>query len=100
MKLLMPKSKAEAQANKKKPLVLFNLEIEYYLRVFRRKWNEPRREGLTVVRATPTVVQVEGSTTWYDLNRCTRVPRLRPRRREEQPEIDEGDEQIELAERE
>ncbi len=68
-----------------------------YLRVFRRRWNEPRREGpYTVVRATPTAVQVEGSTTWYHLNHCTRVPRLRPRRREEQPEIDEeGDEHVE-----
>ncbi len=73
-----------------------------YLRVFRRRWNEPRREGpYTVVRATPTAVQVEGSTTWYHLNHCTRVPRLRPRRREEQPEIDEeGDEQVEPPERE
>ncbi len=75
---------------------------QVYLRVFRRRWNEPRREGpYTVVRATPTAVQVEGSTTWYHLNHCTRVPRLRPRRREEQPEIDEeGDEQIEPPERE
>ncbi len=55
----------------------------------------------TVVRATPTAVQVEGSTTWYHLNHCTRVSRLRPRRREEQPEIDEeGDEHIEPPERE
>lgn len=47
-----------------------------YLRVFRRKWNEPRREGpYKVVRATPTAVQVEGSTTWYHLNHCTRGPK-------------------------
>ncbi len=72
------------------------------MRVFRRRWNEPRREGpYTVVRATPTAVQVEGSTTWYHLNHSTRVPRLRPRGREEQPEIDEeGNEQIEPPERE
>lgn len=40
--------------------------------IFRnRKWNKPRREGpYTVVKATPTVVQVEGSTTWYHLNHC------------------------------
>jgi hypothetical protein len=71
---------------------------QVYLRVFRRRWNEPRREGpYTVVRATPTAVQVEGSTTWYHLNHCTRVPRLRPRRREEQIESDggEGNEQVE-----
>lgn len=49
---------------------------QVYLKVFRRKWNEPRREGpYAVVRATPTAVQVEGSTTWYHLNHCTRVPK-------------------------
>ncbi len=51
---------------------------QVYLRVFRRKWNEPRREGpYKVVRATPTAVQVEGSITWYHLNHCTRVPKVR-----------------------
>ncbi len=30
-----------------------------------------------MVRATPTAVQVEGSTTWYHLNHCTRVPKVR-----------------------
>ncbi|XP_036066596.1 uncharacterized protein K02A2.6-like [Oryzias melastigma] len=45
-----------------------------YIKVFRRKWHEPRREGpYVVVRATPTAVQVEGSTTWYHLNHCTRA---------------------------
>lgn len=49
---------------------------QVYLKVFRRKWNEPRREGpYRVVRATPTSIQVEGSTTWYHLNHCTRVPK-------------------------
>ncbi|XP_056592765.1 uncharacterized protein LOC130411831 [Triplophysa dalaica] len=62
-----------------------------YLRVFRRKWNEPRREGpYTVTRATPTAVQVEGSTTWYHLNHCTRVPQLR-RRDPEQPDEEAED---------
>ena len=33
---------------------------QVYLRVFRRKWNESRREGpYKVVIATPTAVQVE-----------------------------------------
>ena len=27
-----------------------------------------------MVRATPTAVQVEGSTTWYHLNHCMKVP--------------------------
>lgn len=48
---------------------------QVYLKVFRRKWNEARREGpYRVIRATPTAVQVEGSTCWYHLNHCTRVP--------------------------
>ena len=45
------------------------------LKVFRRKWHEPWREGpYTVVRVTPTAVQLEGSTTWYHLSHCTKVP--------------------------
>ncbi|XP_072904472.1 uncharacterized protein [Hemitrygon akajei] len=47
---------------------------QVYLRVFRRKWNEPRREGpFTVTKASPTAVQVEGHSTWYHLNHCTRA---------------------------
>ncbi|KAK3555247.1 hypothetical protein QTP86_011809, partial [Hemibagrus guttatus] len=47
---------------------------QIYLRVFQRKWNEPRREGpYKVVAATKTAVQVEAKTTWYQLNHCTRV---------------------------
>lgn len=56
---------------------------QVYLRVFRRKWNEPRREGpYTVVRATSTAIQVENSNTWYHLNHCTKVPRLRERQQD------------------
>ncbi|KAK0144661.1 Gag polyprotein [Merluccius polli] len=47
-----------------------------------RKWNEPRREGpYKVTNATPTVIEVEGSSTWYHLNHCTKA--ARPRTREE-----------------
>ncbi len=54
---------------------------QIYLRVFRRKWNEPRREGpYKVVSATSTAVQVEGSTTWYHLIICTSVPKRRTER--------------------
>ncbi|XP_057184227.1 uncharacterized protein LOC130550742 isoform X2 [Triplophysa rosa] len=50
------------------------------LRVFRKRWNEPRREGpYTVIPVTPTTVQVEGRNTWYHLNHCTRVPQLHRR---------------------
>ncbi|XP_070301136.1 retrovirus-related Pol polyprotein [Salvelinus sp. IW2-2015] len=48
-----------------------------YIRVFRRKCNEPRREGpYEVVRATRTAIQGEGSTTWYHLNHCTKAQRI------------------------
>ncbi len=30
-----------------------------------------------MMRATPTAVQVEEITTWYHLNHCTRVPKVR-----------------------
>ncbi len=51
---------------------------QVYLRVFRRKWNELRREGTyKVVRTNPTTVQVEGSPTLYNLNHCSRVPKVR-----------------------
>ncbi|XP_054631905.1 uncharacterized protein LOC129181160 [Dunckerocampus dactyliophorus] len=50
---------------------------QVYIKVYRRKWHEPRREGpYKVVRATPTAVQVEGSTTWYHLNHCTKMTAL------------------------
>lgn len=61
-----------------------------YLRVFRRKWNEPRREGpYKVTAATSTAVQVEGSNTWYHLNHCTRVPKERNRTRGNRLEANE-----------
>ncbi|XP_062905776.1 uncharacterized protein LOC134347311 [Mobula hypostoma] len=47
---------------------------QVYVPVFRRKWNKPRREGpFTVTKASPTAVQVEGRSTWYHLNHCTRA---------------------------
>ncbi|XP_062902003.1 uncharacterized protein LOC134345377 isoform X2 [Mobula hypostoma] len=51
---------------------------QVYVRAFRRKWNEPRREEpFTVTKASPTTVQVEGRSTWYHLNHCTRaVPQV------------------------
>ena len=58
---------------------------QVYIRVFRRKWNEPRREGpYKVTNATPTAIQVEGSSTWYHLNHCTKA--AQPRTREERGE--------------
>ena len=62
---------------------------QVYLRVFRRKWNEPRREGpYKVTNATPTAIQVEGSATWYHLNHCTKAAQPRDKREEEEPDAD------------
>lgn len=70
-----------------------------YLRVLRMKWNEPRREGTyKMVRATPKAVQVEGSTSWYHLNHCTRVPKIKPRRLEVQVVEEEGGQAADTSE--
>ena len=64
---------------------------QVYLMVFRRKWNEPRREGpYKVTNATPTAIQVEGCATWYHLNHCTKAaqPKARDEREEEGEEPD------------
>ena len=46
-----------------------------YVKVFRRKWFHPRREGpFLVTRCTGTALQVEGSPTWYHLNHCVKAP--------------------------
>ncbi|XP_029926020.1 uncharacterized protein LOC115372353 [Myripristis murdjan] len=45
-----------------------------YIRVFKRKSLEPRREGpYKVVLATPTALKVEGKTFWYHLNHCCKA---------------------------
>ena len=45
-----------------------------YVRKFRRRWNEPRREGpFRITTTSPTALQVEGSSVWYHLNHCTRA---------------------------
>uniref|UniRef100_A0A3Q3F3X5 Murine leukemia virus integrase C-terminal domain-containing protein n=1 Tax=Labrus bergylta TaxID=56723 RepID=A0A3Q3F3X5_9LABR len=42
-----------------------------FVKVFRRKWFNERREGpFEVVRSTGTAVQVKGSPTWYHLSHC------------------------------
>jgi len=53
-----------------------------YLRVFRRHWNEPRREETCrVAGATSTAIQVEWNTIWSHPNHCTTT--IQPRTREE-----------------
>ena len=46
-----------------------------FVKVFRRKWYNERREGpFEVVRSTGTAVQVKGSPTWYHLSHCVKAP--------------------------
>ncbi|KAE8281764.1 hypothetical protein D5F01_LYC19147 [Larimichthys crocea] len=46
-----------------------------FVKVFRRKWFNARREGpFEVVRCTGTAVQVKGSPTWYHLSHCVKAP--------------------------
>ncbi|KAJ8011923.1 hypothetical protein DPEC_G00063360 [Dallia pectoralis] len=43
-----------------------------YVKMYRRKWDEPRREGpYRVARATKTAVQVDGSQFWFHTSHCT-----------------------------
>ncbi|KAI3370343.1 hypothetical protein L3Q82_025112, partial [Scortum barcoo] len=47
-----------------------------FVKVFRRKWYNERREGpFEVVRSTGTAVQVKGSPTWYHLSHCVKAPK-------------------------
>ncbi|KAK0130880.1 hypothetical protein N1851_034439 [Merluccius polli] len=51
-----------------------------------RNWNKPRREGpFKVTNATPTAIEVGGSSTWYLLNHCRKdaQPKTREDRKEE-----------------
>uniref|UniRef100_A0A671WVG1 Gag-Pol polyprotein n=1 Tax=Sparus aurata TaxID=8175 RepID=A0A671WVG1_SPAAU len=46
---------------------------QVFIRVFRRHWHEPRREGpFKVVLTTPSALKVEGKNFWYHRNHCTR----------------------------
>ncbi|KAJ8333499.1 hypothetical protein SKAU_G00415070 [Synaphobranchus kaupii] len=61
-----------------------------YVRKFRRRWNEQRREGpFRITRTSPTALQVEGSNMWYHLNHCTRA--VGGEQEDEQSETQEGD---------
>ncbi|KAK3535919.1 hypothetical protein QTP70_021217 [Hemibagrus guttatus] len=45
-----------------------------YVKVFKRKWNEPRRvRPLKVVLATPTALKVEGKNAWFHLNHLSQA---------------------------
>ncbi|XP_041864846.1 uncharacterized protein LOC121654677 [Melanotaenia boesemani] len=71
--------RVKEKANEPKPVSVTSGPVvpgdKVYIKEFRRKWNTPRRRGpYTVVRATPTSVQVEGSVAWHHLNHCSLAP--------------------------
>ena len=46
-----------------------------YLKVFRRKWNQPRYEGPhEVVKSTGVAVQIKDSPKWINLRHCIKAP--------------------------
>ena len=65
-----------------------------FVKVFRRKWFNARREGpFEVVRCTGTAVQVEGSPTWFHLNHCVKAPSEETLRLQDQEQDDETPEE-------
>ncbi len=45
-----------------------------YIKVFKRKWDQPWREGpFKVISVTPTALKVEDKKFWFHLNHCCRV---------------------------
>ncbi|KAK3546788.1 hypothetical protein QTP86_001940 [Hemibagrus guttatus] len=46
-----------------------------YVKVFKRRWNKPRRVGpLKVILATPIALKVKRKNAWFHLNHCCRAP--------------------------
>ena len=48
---------------------------QVYLKIFRRKWFNNRREGpFTVTQSIGNAIRVQGSDTWYHLSHCIKAP--------------------------
>ncbi len=59
------------ESNRNGPITVGNL---VYIKVYRRKWDEPRREGpYEVTSATPTSIKVQGSNFWYHISHCLKI---------------------------
>ena len=64
----------EREANISSELQKVNPGDWVYVKVFKRKWDQPRREGsFKVSLATPTALKVEGKKVWFHLNHCCRA---------------------------
>ncbi|XP_054861141.1 uncharacterized protein LOC118470853 isoform X4 [Amphiprion ocellaris] len=75
----MDSSQKVKEANNKDdthiPVDVRNIQVgdQVFIRVFRRQWNEPRRDGpFKVILTTPTALKVEGKPYWFHRNHCTR----------------------------
>ncbi len=59
------------ESNRNGPIAVGDL---VYIKVYRRKWDEPRREGpYEVTSATPTSIKVQGSNFWYHISHCLKI---------------------------
>ncbi len=59
------------ESNRSGPIAVGDL---VYIKVYRRKWDEPRREGpYEVTSATPTSIKVQGLKFWYHISRCLKI---------------------------
>ena len=65
---------------------------QVYVKVYRRKWKDPRRDGpFEVTRTTGHAIQVKGSPLWYHLSHCVKAPADLDDSPPEEP-VPEGDE--------
>ncbi len=59
------------ESNRSGPIAVGDL---VYIKVYQRKWDEPRREGPNeVTSATPTSIKVQGSNFWYHISHCLKI---------------------------
>ncbi len=59
------------ESNRSGPIAVGDL---VYIKVYRRKWDEPRCEGsYEVTSATPTSIKVPGSNFWYHISHCLKI---------------------------
>ncbi len=59
------------ESNRSGPIAVGDL---VNIKVYRRKWDEPRREGpYEVTSATHTSIKVQGSNFWYHISHCLKI---------------------------
>lgn len=64
---------------------------QVYLKVIKRRWDQPRREGpYTVILTTTTAVKVAGKGAWFNLSSCIKAPQPEPGASQENRVTEEG----------